>query len=80
MGTYGDIKQDRPGQYRAKLMNSYADCGYAGIHQLADGTVVSTTYGKYWNDSRKHSIVSTRFHVEELDALAHTQPQGSQAP
>lgn len=70
IGTYEDIKQGRPGQYRVKLMHSYADCGYAGIHQLADGTIVATTYGKYWNDERKHSIVSVRFTIAEIDALA----------
>ena len=70
IGTYEDIKQGRPGQYRVKLMHSYADCGYAGIHQLADGTIVATTYGKYWNDERKHSIVSVRFTIAEIDAMA----------
>jgi hypothetical protein len=73
VGTYEDIKQGRPGQYRVKLMHSYADCGYAGIHQLADGTVVATTYGKYWDDERKHSIVSVRFKMSEIDALAVQQ-------
>ena len=73
IGTYEDIKQGRPGQYRVKLMHSYADCGYAGIHQLADGTIVATTYGKYWNDDRKYSVVSVRVKLSELDALSAKQ-------
>lgn len=73
VGTYEDIQKGQPGQYRVKLMHSYADCGYAGIHQLADGTIVTTTYGKYWNDARKHSIVSMRLRMDELDALAKQQ-------
>jgi photosystem II stability/assembly factor-like uncharacterized protein len=71
VGTYNDIKQGTPGQYRIKLLHSYAggDCGYPGMELLPDGTIVATTYIKYWNDARKHSVVSTRFKLEETDAL-----------
>ncbi len=70
VGTYDDIKQGRPGQYRIKLLHSYAggDCGYPGVECLDDGTIVATTYIKYWNDSRKHSVVCTRFRLSETDA------------
>jgi len=70
VGTYEDIKQARPGQYRIKLLHSFAggDCGYPGVERLADGTIVATTYIKYWNDARKHSVVCTRFRLEETDA------------
>lgn len=69
VGTYDDIRQGRPGQYRVKLLHSFAggDCGYPGVELLPDGTVVATTYIKYWNDGRKHSIVSARFRLEETD-------------
>lgn len=69
VGTYDDIKQGRPGQYRVKLLHSYAgrDCGYPGVHLLPDGSVLALTYIKYWNDARKHSIVSTRFNLESLE-------------
>lgn len=72
VGTYDDIKQGRPGQYRIKLLHSFAggDCGYPGVERLADGTIVATTYIKYWKDSRKHSVVCTRFRLEETDAKA----------
>lgn len=69
VGTYDDIRQGKPGQYRVKLLHSYAggDCGYPGVELLGDGTIVATTYIKYWNDARKHSVVSTRFRLEETD-------------
>jgi len=70
VGTYDDIRQGKPGQYRIKLLHSYAggDCGYPGVESLPDGTIVATTYIKLWNDARKHSVVSTRFRLKETDA------------
>ena len=70
VGTYDDIKQGKPGQYRIKLLHSFAggDCGYPGVERLSDGTIVATTYIKYWNDARRHSVVCTRFRLEETDA------------
>jgi hypothetical protein len=70
VGTYQDIVGQREGQYRLKLLHNYAgtDCGYPGLELLPDGTFLATTYLKYWNDRRKHSVVSTRFKMEELDA------------
>lgn len=70
VGLYDDVKQGRPGQYRIKLLHSFAgvDCGYPGVELLPDGTIVATTYIKLWNDARQHSIVCTRFRLEETDA------------
>ncbi len=75
VGTYDDIKNGNPGEYRVKLLNSYAgwDCGYPGMEILPDGTIVATTYIKYWDDQRKHSVVSTRFRINELDAMVAKQ-------
>ncbi|MBQ9872931.1 MAG: exo-alpha-sialidase [Thermoguttaceae bacterium] len=75
VGTYDDIKNGRPGDYRVKLLHSYAkpwagDCGYPGVAVLKDGTVVALTYVKYRDDENKHSIVATRFKIEELDQMA----------
>lgn len=71
IGTYDDIKQKRTGQYRVKLLHSYAggDCGYPGMVLLPDDTVVATTYIKYQPGNNKHSVVSTRFKLEELDKI-----------
>jgi len=68
VGTYDDIRNNRPGQFRIKLLHSYAkwDCGYPGMEVLPDGTVIATTYIKYWNDTRRHSVVCTRFKLSEL--------------
>lgn len=72
VGTYDDIRQGRPGQYRIKLLHGYikGDLGYPGVELLPDGTVVATTYLKYWGDDRKQSVVSTRFTLAETDALS----------
>jgi len=74
VGTYDDIKAGKPGQYRIKLLHSYAghDCGYPGMELLPDGTIVATTYVKYRSGKAKHSVVSTRFKIAETDALAAT--------
>ncbi len=70
VGTFDDILNQRQGQYRLKLLHNYArtDCGYPGLELLPDGTFVATTYLKYWPDERRHSVVSTRFNLTELDA------------
>ena len=74
VGTYDDIKQGAPGQYRVKLIHNHAekigDCGYPGLELLTDGTIVATTYAKIAPGPEKHSVVSTRFALTELDALA----------
>jgi hypothetical protein len=75
VGTYDDICNDRPGQYRVKLLHSYAgwDCGYPGVELLPDGTIVATTYIKYRPGTEKHSVVCTRFKLQETDALLKKQ-------
>lgn len=74
VGTYDDIRQGKPGQYRVKLLHSHAknvmDCGYPGLELLPDGTLVATTYVKYAPGPEEHSVVSTRFRLTETDALA----------
>ena len=69
IGTYDDIVERREGAYRVKLLHSYAgaDCGYPGLEVLPDGTFVATTYIKYAPGSKMHSVVSTRFRLDELD-------------
>lgn len=72
VGTYEDLVRGRPGQYRIKLLHSYAggDCGYPGVELLPDGTLLATTYIKYDDGPNKHSVVSVRFRLDETDALA----------
>ncbi len=72
VGRYEDIKSGNPGDYRIKLLHSYAgrDCGYPGMELLPDGTIVATTYIKYEDGPKKQSVVSTRFKLEETDKVA----------
>lgn len=74
VGHYEDIITGRDGQYRIKLLHSFAgkDNGYAGLELLPDGTFVATTYIKYREGKEKHSVVSTRFNLKETDQLAES--------
>jgi BNR repeat-like domain len=72
VGRYEDLRNARDGDYRVKLLTSHAakvsDCGYSGVELLPDGTIVATTYLKYAAGPDKHSVVSTRFTLDETDA------------
>lgn len=70
VGTITDVLERRPGQYRVKLLHSHAgpDCGYPGLELLHDGTFVATTYIKYAPGPNKHSVVSVRFRLDEIEA------------
>jgi hypothetical protein len=69
-GTYADIKARRPGR-RIKLLHSHAggDCGYAALSLFPDETILATTYIKYWNDPRKHSVVGVFIKPEDLNPV-----------
>jgi len=79
VGTYDDIAQGRPGQFRARLArNTWGwDCGYSGLHCLPDGTFVATSYG-HWTDAAEPYILSVRFKLSEvethLDSPEHPAP------
>ncbi len=49
------------------------DSAYPGLESLADGTLVATTYGT-WGKGEQPSILSVRFTLAELDALAMENP------
>jgi hypothetical protein len=73
VGTYDDLKNGRPGQYRIKLLHHHGqrlgDCGYPGVELLPDGTIVATTYVKHADGPEQNSVVSVRFKLSETDAL-----------
>jgi hypothetical protein len=75
VGTYNDIKQNKPGQFRVKLLHSHAgwDCGYPGIQCLPDGSIVALTYIKYEPEPNKHSIVAVRFRLTK-DGVEKNEP------
>lgn len=68
IGTFADIKNGLPGQYRLRIMdNTNAwDSTYPGVEILPDGTVVSTTYG-HWQEGSEPYIVSVHLDMEMLD-------------
>jgi predicted neuraminidase len=70
VGTYDDIKRGRPGQYRVSLLKTSKDGFYPGLHLLPDGTIVATTYTNYRKEDGGCSIVSVRFTIAEIDAIA----------
>lgn len=87
VGTYDDLKNGTEGQYRIKLAHTYldgqsepqysanADTGYCGNVVLNDGTIVTSSYGKFSptalcaDGSLKTYIVSKRIRLEDTDKL-----------
>jgi len=71
VGTYEDLVRGQPGQYYVRIMDNHrgADCAYPAVEVLPDGTFVTTTYG-HWTPGEQPYIVSVRFTLAELDALA----------
>ncbi len=78
VGTWEDIVKGREGQYRVRLMDNHHrwDCSYPGLELLPDGTFVTTTYG-HWMEGEQPYVVSVRFKIEELDAVAAKKKGGS---
>ncbi len=76
VGTYDDIVNRREGQYRVRLLNSPTkmDLGYPGLELLPDGTFAATTYAVL-NEGEKHSVVSVRFTMDDLDKKAAQLPR-----
>ena len=85
VGTYDDLKNGTEGQYRIKLAHTYldkqtepsicanADTGYCGNVVLDDGTIVTSTYGKFGeklNDgSYKTYVASKRLKLSDVEKL-----------
>ena len=71
VGRYEDVVGGRDGQYRVRLKDNTHrwDCAYPGVEVLPDGTFVATTYG-HWAAKEPPYILSVRFTLKELDALA----------
>ena len=81
VGTYEDIKQNRPGQYRILFKDNKNrwDSTYPGVEILPDGTLVTTTYG-HWEQGEAPYIVSIRFTLAEFDELLKKQRLTPLAP
>lgn len=76
VGTYDDIVQGRPGQFRVRLKDNTkgADCAYPGVECLPDGTFVVTTYG-HWTKDEAPYVLSVRLTLAELDTLAQAKKE-----
>lgn len=81
VGRYEDIVAGREGQYRVRLMDNKKaiDCAYPGVEVLPNGTLVATTYG-HWAEGEQPYIVSVRFTLAELDALAKPRSKAGPEP
>lgn len=92
VGTYEDLKNGNEGQYRIKIAHIYkekqkkpsysaeADTGYCGNVVLPDGTIVTSSYGKYSPDQKtsdgkalKTYIASKRINLKDTDKLVFGQ-------
>lgn len=71
IGNYKDLREGTSGQYKVKLLHSYAgsDCGYPGLEILPDGTIIALTYIKIRPGKEQHSVVEVRFKLDETDAM-----------
>lgn len=67
IGTYEDIINNRPGQYRLRIMDNKNrwDSTYPGVEVLPDGTIVTTTYG-HWAEGESPYIVCVRLDLSEF--------------
>ncbi len=67
IGTYNDIKNGKPGQYRVLLSKSLNGDGYyQGIHQLKDGTIAITTYESV-KKAHHCSVVCHRIKLTDIE-------------
>lgn len=88
VGTYDDLKNGTEGQYRIKLAHIYtknqkepeyfagADTGYCGNVVLDDGTIVTSSYGKFSPEEKinfgtdyRTYICSKRINLADTDEL-----------
>jgi len=71
VGTWDDIVQGNSGQYSVRLKDNTKgyDTAYPGVELLPDGTFVTTTYG-HWDRGEQPYILSVRFKLDDLDAIA----------
>lgn len=88
VGTYDDLKSGSEGQYRIKLAHIYkdgqkqpeycanADTGYCGNVVMPDGTIVTSSYGKFdpndklaFSKTLRTYICSKRINLSDTDKL-----------
>lgn len=72
VGTWDDLIQCNSGQYFFRLKDNTKnyDTSYPGVEILPNGTFITTTYG-HWIEGQSPYILSSRFQLQDLDALAN---------
>lgn len=67
VGTWEDLLHDRPGEYFVRLKDNHHgyDTAYPGVEVLADGTIVTTTYG-HWSPGEPPYILCVRIAPKAL--------------
>ncbi len=70
VGSWDDLLSGEEGEYRIRIKDNYksADTTYPGVEILADGDIVTTTYG-HWEVGEAPYILSAKFRLADLDAL-----------
>ena len=69
VGSYDALLGEGTGELFLRLMDNTDpwDCGYAGVEVLADGTVVTTSYG-HWTEGEPPYVVCVRIPPERLSS------------
>ena len=71
VGTWDDLVEGNSGQYFFRLKDNTKnyDTSYPGVEILPNGTFVTTTYG-HWIKGEAPYVISSRFQLKDLDAMA----------
>ena len=77
MIRYGLLAGSAETSSAAILLNTFKDGFYPGLHLLPDGTIVTTTYASYRKEDIGTSIVSVRFKMSEVEAMAAKLTSGA---
>ncbi|MFN7344134.1 MAG: hypothetical protein ACK5S4_02180 [bacterium] len=59
-----------PRQHRVSLFTNFKEGFFPRLHLLPDKNIVATTYANYRKEDVGCSIVSVRFKMSEVDAMA----------
>ncbi len=67
VGNYEDLTTGGLGDYRIRIKNNFNswDSAYPGVEVLPNGTIVTTTYG-HWEENSKPYIISVRLDLKDI--------------
>ena len=67
VGNYEDLTTGGLGDYRIRIKNNFNswDSTYPGVEVLPNGTIVTTTYG-HWEENSKPYIISVRLDLKDI--------------